>query len=429
MLGMVSKSAQLIRKLPFPRGLLNALLQSAKVLVCRQRYRHVLRRLRRKVYESQKLKVIFLADDPAKWKYQSVYDLMARSDRYEPYVAIGLRKNHDYELSFAELSSLINDRRSFYERMGCRCVMACDVRHKTLIDMKTLGADIVFYQEPWMLFGSHTVMNVAKTALACYVPYSVEWEFDPKLHWLPNFHRLLFAAFVWNEEQAEQEKPKTPFSLSCFICAIGHTFFDDYCSKKRMRNGEYVIYAPHFSFPYNGKANLETLGTFEWNGREMLEYAKVHKEIKWAWKPHPALRWQLESKGFMTHEEVDEYYAAWEEIAETKYDGDYMDLFEKSRAMITDCGSFLLEYAPTGMPIIRPLAANFSLTPSASAQKIFETYYTAHNWDELRTFLDGVIVRGDDFRRTSRLKVVKEMCLTEACASNKVIEFMDEVVD
>lgn len=402
--------------------------QTARVLMCRRHYRCVLRRLRRKVAEKQKLKVIFLADDPAKWKYQSVYTLMSKSDCYDPYVAIGLRKNHDYELSYAELSSRINDRRAFYERMGCRCIMACDVRHKTLIDMKKLGADIVFYQEPWMLFGSHTVMNVAKTALACYVPYSVEWEFDPKLHWLPNFQRLLFATFVWNEDQAEQEKPKAPFSLSCSICAIGHTSFDNYCAKKTKHNGEYVIYAPHFSFPYNGKTNLETLGTFEWNGREMLEYAKVHKEIKWAWKPHPALRWQLEAKGFMTHEEVDKYYAAWEQIGEAKYDGDYIELFEKSRAMITDCGSFLLEYAPTGMPIIRPLAANFSLTPSASAQKIFATYYTAHNWDELHSVIDDVIINQNDSNRDARLAVIKENDLGCHSAAEKVISFLNFVL-
>ena len=160
----------------------------------------------------------------------------------------------------------------------------------------------------------------------------------------------------------------------------------------------------------------------------MLEYAKIHKEIKWAWKPHPGLRWQLEAKGFMSHEEVDAYYAAWEQIGIARYDGEYMDLFEKSRAMITDCGSFLLEYAPTGMPIIRPLAADFSLTPSASAQKIFETYYTAHNWDELRAFLDRVIIGGDDFQRPARLKVSNEMGLTGKCAAQKVIEFIEKQI-
>lgn len=426
--GMMKKIAQFIRRLPFVQWPMHVLAQVTRVVVCRLRYRRVLRRLRWKVSEHHKLKVVFLADDPAKWKYQSVYALMANSDRYDPYVAIGLRKNHDYELSSNELLSRINERRSFYEKMGCRCILACDVRHKKPIDMKTLGADIVFYQEPWMLFGSHTVMNVAKTALACYVPYSVEWEFDPKLHWQSNFHRLLFATFVWNEEQSEQEKPKAPFSLSCSICAIGHTSFDGFYEKKSKCAGDYVIYAPHFSFPYNGKTNLETLGTFEWNGREMLEYAQKHEEIKWAWKPHPALRWQLESKGFMTHEEVDAYYAAWEQLGEAKYDGDYMELFEKSRAMITDCGSFLLEYAPTGNPIIRPLAADFSLTPSVSAQKIFETYYTAHDWDELRRFLDRVILHGDDFQRSARLEAAMEMGLTRSCAAEKVLNFINRTV-
>ena len=196
---------------------LHAVVHAARVLVCRRRCRHVLRRLRQKVSSKQKLRVVFLVDCPAKWKYQSVYALMAQSNLYDPCVAIGLRKCHDYELPVDELAQQVEERTKFYEKIGCRCVTAFDVNRKTPIDMKTLGADIVFYQEPWMLFGSHTVMNVAKTALACYVPYSVEWEFDPTLHWLPNFHRLLFATFVWNQDQAEQEKPKAPLSLSCSI--------------------------------------------------------------------------------------------------------------------------------------------------------------------------------------------------------------------
>lgn len=409
-------------------GIVFPAVQAGRVLLCRSRYRRKLSCLRAKVQRGEKLRVIFLADDPSKWKYQSIYEEMKNSDVFDPIVGIDLRGNHDSDLSVEDLKKQRTAIRSFYERLGCSCVWAYDINTKQLVDAKELGADLVFYQEPWMLVGCHRVIEVSKYALTAYVPYSVEWGTDPAFHWQYEFQRLIFANFVWSREQAEQECPRSCFAKSGRAYCVGHTSFDKYMGLNCKDKGDGVIYAPHFAFPYKDVKNITIFGTFEWNGRKMLEYAQRHPYVNWVWKPHPALRWQLEAKGFMTHDEVDQYFEAWENLGTACYDGDYFDLFISSRAMITDCGSFLLEYAPTTNPIIRPLAERFTPIPSETASKVFQSYYTVRNWAEMESCLDRVILGRDDYRRAERIAAVKNAKLIGNLAGKAVVDILTRTV-
>jgi len=397
--------------------------QMGRVIVCRRRYKTVLRRIRHKVANGRKIRVVFLADDPCKWKYQGIYQLMSKHSMFDPIVALDIRKNEEYDLPYEELMAKVDRLFRFYRGNGCECMLAFNPNDKSLLGADELGADIFFYQEPWMLHGKHTVMQVSKHALSCYVPYSVEWEFDRKLHWHYDFHRLLFADFAWNAQQSVEESPKGCFALAGMVYGVGHPALDFYLESDKVcsTGSEYVIYAPHFTFHWKGEGDSIVLGTFEWNGREILEFAKQHPEVRWAFKPHPGLRWNLEAHGFMTHAEVDRYYRDWESIGIACYDGNYQDLFRGSNALITDCGSFLMEYVITGKPIIRPLAERFSLVPSTSAKKLFDTYYEVHAWDELREVLDEVVVRGEDPLREKRLGAIRDAGLCGEPASEKVL--------
>ena len=63
---------------------------------------------------------------------------------------------------------------------------------------------------------------------------------------------------------------------------------------------DYVIYSPHWSL---GNTPLK-YATFDWNGRQILEFAKSHPEIKWVFKPYPILKGRIVEVGLMSEEEV-----------------------------------------------------------------------------------------------------------------------------
>ena len=84
----------------------------------------------------------------------------------------------------------------------------------------------------------------------------------------------------------------------------------------------------------------------------MLELAKAHKELNWVFRPHPLLYNFAITSGFMRQQDIDRYYDEWKSFAEYSVGGDYIDLFKRSYAMITDCGSFLTEYFVSENPVI-----------------------------------------------------------------------------
>ena len=66
--------------------------------------------------------------------------------------------------------------------------------------------------------------------------------------------------------------------------------------------------------------------------------------------------------------------------------------------MITDCGSFLTEFAATGQPIIR-LVNPENKQPYPP---LYDTYYNMHNNDELKATLRKVLEKGIGGQRQLR---------------------------
>ena len=71
----------------------------------------------------------------------------------------------------------------------------------------------------------------------------------------------------------------------------------------------------------------------------ILNYAKMHPEINWVFKPHPTLKTALKRIGWTT-ESIENYYNEWNKIALVSYDSNYVDLFMKSAIFFASGMSF-----------------------------------------------------------------------------------------
>lgn len=112
-----------------------------------------------------------------------------------------------------------------------------------------------------------------------------------------------------------------------------------------------VIWAPHRSF-FDVPGFLHA-STFMVVQEVMLELAEKYADcIQFAFKPHPSLRHNLMQECFRGKEKTEAYYRRRaEEMPNTQYEnGDYVELFRHSDAMIHDCGSFMLEYLLVDKP-------------------------------------------------------------------------------
>ena len=395
-------------------------------LVIRNRlqYHRIINRIRN-YPRDRKIKVIFLVDSISKWKLQSLYDCMSKSDRYDPVIALTICNDPCY-WGHVDVAAELHKFFSFFEKRGCKCIYAYDVDKSEGVSLLTFEPDIVFFQEPFWSFPGQSVADLRSSALCCYIPYSVEYEKINGLFNLPWFHNLLFLNCALNDDRADYLRSLMPWwRRSGKIVGTGHTMFDVY-PPLNSGSHDFVIYAPHFSFPTKQYERVLIISTFMWSGKMMLEYAKQHPEIKWAFKPHPRLRGELIETGGWTESEVDEYYSEWGKIAESCFDGNYLELFNRSKAMITDCASFLLEYPATGRPIIhlrrldhRPDYGEFMLP-------LLNSYYQVTNEQELLSTLKVVVENGEDPNRDIRLKCLRELNVIETDASDNIIKYLNK---
>ena len=404
-----------------------------RVVRVRLRYRRTRARLRQKLASGAPVKVVFLCMDTAKWKCQSLYDLLRESPLFKPVVAL-TRTDEGAASSPAEISHRNNVARVFFERMGCEVVDLCEPDGRGVVSPLDIGADIVFYQVPWGNLSPQTVWEVSRSALCCYVPYSIEtvvtrnksrrFNFDH----FADFHALMFAIFQWSEAYARSyRRALLPWEWAGPTLGFGHPTLDVYAEASE-RGGNAVVYAPHFAFAFRGLVPILNIGTFPWSGQALLDYARKHPEIEWVFKPHHKLRQRLVEIGYMTIAEVDAYYRAWEQVGTACYDGDYARYFLKSRAMITDSNSFLMEYMAVGQPLIHLVPRDDNTLVCREAEAVFRTFYVAHDEEELAKLLRLVVEERGDPTREARCAAAREAAVLGNHAGRRIFNWLGDML-
>lgn len=380
-----------------------------------------------------KIKVLFIVSEIAKWKEQSLYEAMSRSEDFDPVVAISAYNGQsEGQVSNGKLEDVLAAAEAFFDRMGDKHVRAVKIAggNRIFSDLSEFNPDIVYYTEPWMESESRQTPEwVSRFALTCYSPYYV-----PNYSCLKEACKLPLHRFLWNYYCMGKSEAKYftnayyPFkncrTTTSFV-GVGHPALDYFNQNKRQCfSSKTIIYAPHCTIAGGTSTWIHYYGTFRWSGDFMLEYAKSNPEIKWVFKPHPQLRYGIKRAGLMSDEEIDAYYSEWRRIGTVCEDSDYQELFLDSFAMITDCGSFLSEYGATERPIIHLISSDNKYKPLSSLICLYDTYYKVHNTNELSTTLRMVIERREDPMLERRVEALKSTGMIGRNASEEIIRHL-----
>lgn len=391
--------------------------------IVRYRYRKQLVCVQDK-FGGKKIRVLFPISNLAKWKMQSLYEAMRCSAHYEPLMALTIM-DVENDLPIEGKRERLQQMRVHFVGNGMGCVDAYDFENGCAISFDRFAPDIVFYQQPWRIADVQHPKSVSLYALTCYVPYYVENYGILDMACASVFHRTLWIYFCQNEMWAEEfRRYQGRIRRAGEIVASGHPMLDLFSKGFAVPGmSGCVIYAPHWSCHVG-----ECFSTFLETGETMLMLAKAHPEIKWVFKPHPTLRHTLINEGFWAAEKVDAYYSEWAKIGEVCTGGDYMSLFCSSRAMITDCASFLVEYACTGKPIVHLVPEKIKYPPHPISAGLFASYYQARSVDELESVFESVVLRGEDPKKELRLAKVREMNLCNNNAAKNIVNYLDGVL-
>lgn len=379
--------------------------------------------------KSASIKVAFLVNESSKWKYEALFSMLADDQRYSPIVLLTCA-DIDWQLNREERQAKLDSNKAFFGRRGFRCELAYDGQKDTAISLKKFHPDVVFYQHPWEISPCQSPLAVSKYALTFYVPYFLPTYGIPELECRQDFHRNLFCHVVLNKDWVHYYAKYLGRDIySGKLMPLGHPMLDVYWQmahkKKVLEADRWVIYAPHWSIPHPKNTNALNLSTFMETGRPMLEYALRHPEIKWLFKPHPTLRTVLYK--ILPRQEVDDYYAQWERLGKVCYNGDYVELFFESQALITDCDSFLIEYVFSGNPIIHLKHDGYNVESRSPFVELFETYYKVYTADELESTIDYVVIKQNDPNKQRRLELMKSLELCRNDCSSKIVKYLNSI--
>lgn len=352
---------------------------------------------------NEKIKVAFLVSQSAKWNADSLYRQLEADCRFSPIVlykptSVNIDSNEDAEHRF------------FTEREYHFAAISNGA------ELRGHKPDIVFYQQPWdALHGDFAPVNVSQYALCLYFPYSIATSIENQNTWkncFP-FFKTVYRHFVFNAAVVEQFNAKGIHNT----VATGHPKLDAYLAPIKTNPWKdpkkfKIVYAPHHSFV----KNRAMWATFDWNGRELLEWAKAHPDTEWIFKPHPRFRYAvMRQTDIMDESELDAYYAEWSNIGSICVQGDYFDLFRTADLLITDCGSFLTEWLPTKKPCIHLLSDRE--VPNARSfvhEQNSRHYYKVRKLEELYATMEMLAIRRDDPLMSARIQDAETVPLDSA---------------
>jgi hypothetical protein len=283
-------------------------------------------------------------------------------------------------------------------------------------DLDRDGPDVVFLQNPYDSTRppalSTEEFEIRGIRIA-YVPYGLEvgggdenirWQYDLEVQ------RKAWRIF------ARSPQHKRMFGLHCgagneHVVITGHPKFDQIiepqhaplsaATRDAAQGRRVVLWCPHFTVGGTGWS------TYERYSSELLSLFENRSDVTLLVRPHPLLFGRMREMGLLS--EAGEL-ALRRRLASPPNilldeSGSYLSAFAASDALMTDAGSFLLEYLPTTRPILyleNPDGPGLNESGSFASR-----YYRAHDFEDVRRFVQ-MVADGEDPGREERLRLIRE---------------------
>ena len=363
----------------YPKAVENRLFLSS----IKQKIPQLVKDMRKK----DKIKVLFVVSQLAKWKTENLYQAMKMHPRFDPMIGVALGIV-DYPTMEAEklnqLLGYIKEKGYSYTELR----LTADIENR-------IKPDIIFYQEASGGINSYIFFTSLHNVLFCYSCYGILTLTDKELYNSP-YQNICWQWFV--ESPLIIDYAKTVMSNRAKnLVFTGSPISDELLSDKedftdpwkpQSQPKKRIIWAPHHTIGI-GKEEI-SYGCFLQIAEDMKKLAEKYKDcVQWVFKPHPSLKQKLYY--LWGEERTNAYWAFWADSDNCQLEGGkYTALFKYSDAMMHDCASFTVEYLYMQKPCMYLVNGKaHPLNDLGSA--CYDLYYKGHNLDEIELFVNNVI--------------------------------------
>lgn len=368
------------------------------------RHRKALEIIRKK----EKIKVAFFLINVDTWKYDSVYWAFENSSRFIPTVVICPFISRGDDFMGKEIQKCIE----FCIKSGYRFMETFEGLNHVDVKKK-LNPDIVFFTNPNPLTFPEFLIENYSDKLTCYVPYSFridtlyEYEYNSRfvnITW-KNFYESAIHKKI--AQEYSRNKGENVVSLGFphldrfFNCGESNVWKNSTKAKKK------IIWAPHWTIKGYQNTGLDW-SCFLVFCKTFIELAKKYEDqVQFAIKPHPFLKNILSDDNLWGELETVKYFELWNQTSNLQFvEGDYLELFVQSDALIHDSGSFMVEY----LMVNKPMAYTFSdRSPKDKFNELgctaFDVHVPIQTDVDLEQFILDVI-NGNDLKKVVREKLI-----------------------
>lgn len=393
-----------------------------------------LKTLKTQIQNKQKIRVCFYMVADSEFVFKSLFEKMQNDSIFEPFILVIPDVARGEEHMFYEMDKVYKWASQRYDKV----FKSYDEKTQSFLDF-TDKMDLLATSQPYETMSEKIYSikyAVLKQVLPIFMSYgmsSASWGRDFVTP-LPDLS-LCWKIFVDTQYQFDEY-------LSRPLKNIDNIFFTGYAKMDELAKfvpakskRKTIIIAPHhtISEEYNGALQLSNFLKY---ADFFLELYAKYPNIDFIFRPHPLLfvalaDEKISQKYFWGREKINDYLSKTCSFANVKYQegGDYFETFVNSSGIIHDCGSFTAEYLYTDNPCCYMLK-NKDLNDknfSSFGKEVLKHYYQAFNERDIVDFIDNVIIKGDDDKKSARVKFAKESVrINFPNVGDKILEILKE---
>ena len=366
---------------------------------------------KKKLRDKGKINVCIFSDRISCWAFDYLYKLFESNSMFNTVIVVApfMSQGKEAMISFVEQT---------YERLkskGYNVIKGYDKYTDTFIDLKKqVNPDILIYNMYWK---PHFHENFYIKKFKNKLNFLCEYAFSTVAHKeAKNFeiNNTVVGYFEPTKLHLEEDRLWMD-NKGANVIVTGSPkldpFFDeDYRPadvwKAQDTRKKRIIWAPHHSD--NFPKNLYQFNAFFELHSFMLEIADTYSDrVQFAFKPHPMLKAKLDVRWGKVI--ADRYYEQWRSRENTQLEqGEFIDLFLGSDAMIFDGSSFLAEYTATKKPSLFTVGGSSRLMLNNFGKLNFEVIYKTESdvKEEIVKFIEEVVIGEKDIYKEKREKFV-----------------------
>lgn len=368
-----------------------------------------------KFKKGKKLNICLQVARPGMWCFDYLYDMLSKDQRFN--VSVVVMPDHFY----------IKEMQKFYFqkaydelcKKGYKLYKGYDYKNDKVLNVrKEIKPDIIFYTDFYKphFYDEFYITNFFdKISLLNEYGFSVMQDEKTCAWELNNLVDLYFRPTQIHKKMAQQLMQNKGKNVIVTGSPKLDAIFDPNFKPKQVwkkQSGKTrkkrIIWAPHYTdkMPDNMYKNDAFWEIYDF----MLQLAEKYQDkIQFVFRPHPVLKKRAAEKWGLAEQET--YYKKWDDLENGQYyDGDFVDLFMTSNAMIMDSCSFRAEYTAFDKPLFLTITKTSRLKYNEFGEMLNELFYKPE--DDLKQgiidFIENVVLRGNDIMAKPRHEFVQK---------------------